>query len=113
MNAARSANRNRIRISITGMKTAHPLTFGTVLAIKSVFGNAVLDEDYHNQFFFFLNPLRYISTVISQRLVSIDYDLGGHNGRRMMPLVPSFFAANQQLPRKWSTEDVSDLVLWY
>ena len=56
-----------------GMKMAYPLIFGTNLPIKSVFGNAVIDE---NMFFLssFFNVLVYVLVLISQNLVFIGYD---------------------------------------
>ena len=57
-----------------GIKLTYPLVFGTKLATKSVFGNAVLDENYCFLIFFFFNPLEYVLTAISQSLVFIGYD---------------------------------------
>ena len=56
------------------MKLTYPAVFGTKLATKSVFGNAVLDENYCFFIFLFLKPLEYILTAISQSLVFIGYD---------------------------------------
>ena len=57
-----------------GDEMPYPLVFGTKLDTKSVFGNAVLDENYRFFIFFFFNPLEYVLTAISQILVLIGYD---------------------------------------
>ena len=60
--------------SNAGIKLRYHLVFGTKLANKSVFGNAVLDENYSFFLFFFLNSLEYVLIAISQSLVFIGYD---------------------------------------
>ena len=48
--------------------------FGTYLATKSVFGNAVLDENYYSLSLFSLILSEYVLTAISQSWVIIGYD---------------------------------------
>ena len=71
--AVRFVGKKRETMSNAGIKLTYPLVFGTKLATKSVVGNAVLNENYCFFIFFFLNPLEYVLTAISQSLVFIGY----------------------------------------
>ena len=44
-------------MSNAGMKLTYPLVFGTKISTKSVFGNAVLDENFCFFFFFLFEPI--------------------------------------------------------
>ena len=62
------------KTSNAGIKLTYPLVFGRNLATKSVFGNAVLDDNYCFFIFFFSGLSEYVLTAMSQSLVFIGYD---------------------------------------